>query len=213
MSTAAVILAAGYSHRMGRFKPLLEIGDRTVIERTVSLFRGAGLNDIRVVAGHARDLLEPLLEELGVRIIVNPGYDKGMFSSVTAALKNLEPDIQALFILPADIPLVSSGTIHSLLKQYEEYPDNILIPSFQGRRGHPVLIPAPCFEAIRLWHGERGLKGALGQFSDRIVSVPVDDRNILFDLDTPDDYEEAKRRCTANPAPVKTGSGRSTVGL
>jgi CTP:molybdopterin cytidylyltransferase MocA len=213
MSMAAVILAAGHSRRMGRFKPLLKLGDRSVIERAVSLFREAGLNDIRVVAGHAMDLLVPLLEELGVRIIANLNYDEGMFSSVTAALKNLEPDIQALFILPADIPLVSIRTIHSLLKQHEEYPDRILIPSFHGKRGHPVLIPAHCFEAIRQWHGEHGLKGALGQFSDSTVSIPVDDRNILFDLDTPDDYEKAKRLCTANPAPVKTATGRPAEGL
>ena len=81
----AVILAAGSSRRMGRFKPLLELGDRTIVERVVSLFREADILDIRVVVGHCREELEAVLERLEVRVLVNERHGEGMFSSVLRA--------------------------------------------------------------------------------------------------------------------------------
>lgn len=209
MSTAAIILAAGYSRRMGMFKPLLRLGGQTVIARAVSLFRQAGLADIRVVAGYAHELLEPVLKELEVRTILNPGYDAGMFSSVTAGLESLEQDVRAVLILPADIPLVGHTTVRCLMERHVEEPDKILIPCFGGRRGHPVVIPAMFFSAIRAWPGENGLKGAIAKLGHGTALVPVPDPNILFDLDTPDDYEEALIRCAGNPE--WNGTSRSEV--
>jgi molybdenum cofactor cytidylyltransferase len=111
----AVILAAGYSTRMGQFKPLLKIGDQTMIERSVSLFRHAGIDDIRVVIGHCREQMEPVLEKIGIRTIINDANTHEMFSSLLAALENLESHIQAIILLPVDIPLVRPWTIRYLL--------------------------------------------------------------------------------------------------
>jgi molybdenum cofactor cytidylyltransferase len=196
MNITAIILAAGYSSRMGSFKPMLEIQGKTIMERTVSLFRDAGMQDIRVVVGHGSDLLEPLLERLGARVIPNPDYDKGMFSSVLAALQGLEQDVKALFILPADIPLISHLTIRHLLDIHQHEPEKVLIPCFMNRRGHPVLIPSMYCDTILRWRGEGGLKGALGQLGAMVLHVEVKDRNILLDCDTPEDYEDAKTRCS-----------------
>jgi molybdenum cofactor cytidylyltransferase len=196
MNITAIILVAGYSSRMGRFKPLLEIDGKTIMERGVCLFRDAGVQDIRVVVGYRSDLLEPLLEQLDVRIIPNPLYDEGMFSSVTAALQVLDKNVEAFFILPADIPLINPLTVSHLLDFHRYDPEKILVPCFMNRRGHPVLIPSIYREMILAWRGGGGLKGALGWLGHRVFPVEVDDRNILFDCDTPEDYEDTKTRFT-----------------
>ena len=193
----AVILAAGSSSRMGRFKPLLELGGTTIVERVVSLFRGAGILDIRVVAGHGSEVLERVLRRLDVQVMVNERYEDGMFSSVLRALRDMGPGTGAVFILPVDIPLVSTGTMQYLVMRHCQDPARILIPSYHGRRGHPVVIPGMYLDAVRAWSGERGLRGALEMFSSETVEVSVEDRNILFDLDTPADYEECLRRWSA----------------
>ena len=103
---AAIVLAAGYSSRMGEFKPLLPIGDTTILERVVTTFREADIRDIRVVIGHRSAELLPLVERLQVRPVLNERYNEGMFSSVIAAVSSLEENIEAFFLLPVDIPLV-----------------------------------------------------------------------------------------------------------
>jgi len=199
----AVILAAGYSRRMGCFKPLLKIGKQTIIERTVSLFKDAGINDIRVVVGHCRGRIEPILEKAGIRAIINKENSPEMFSSVLATIKNLEPEVQALAILPVDIPLVRQWTIRYLIKRNRSDGDSILIPSFQGKRGHPVIMPAKYFSVIKRWTGKDGLRGALKQLADHTVSVAVADANILFDIDLPEDYEESKERWLKYTVPTR----------
>ncbi|MDF2840738.1 MAG: mobA 1, partial [Clostridia bacterium] len=87
---AAIVLAAGYSSRMGELKPLLPLGDKTVIEKVIDAFRKAGIDDVRVVVGYEAQRLMPLLEKRKVQIIQNIEFEKGMFSSVQAGIKSLQ---------------------------------------------------------------------------------------------------------------------------
>ena len=164
------------------------------MERSVSLFRESGVSDIRVVVGHCRDQLKPLLMRLGVKIAINEHYEQGMFSSILSALESIGSDIENVFILPVDNALVRPRTIGRLLNHSGQYPGKILIPGFHGKGGHPVVIPSRFIPGIRKWHGEDGLKGALNQFAGEINLVAVADRNILFDMDTPEDYRECMER-------------------
>ncbi len=199
----AVILAAGYSSRMGCFKPLLKIGEQTFLERAVSLFRDTGIRDIRVVVGDRRERIEPILEKAGIQTIVNAANSREMFSSVLAALHELEPVVRSIMLLPVDIPLVRSWTIRYLLQKHYLGRDRILIPCFQGKRGHPVIIPANHFSVIKQWTGKDGLRGAFSRLADKTTSVPVADAGILFDVDTPHDYEALKKRWLNNAVPTR----------
>jgi len=190
----AIILAAGCASRMGQFKPLMKLGEQTLTEVVVASFIKAGITDIRVVVGYDRELLMPVLEKAGARVIINDHYTDGMFSSVLAALDGMESDVKAFFLLPADIPLIRPWTIKHLMESAASHENRILVPSFMGRRGHPPFIPATFAEKIKKWQGGEGLKGALAQFAEQTVSVSVADENILFDVDTPADYEALKAR-------------------
>ena len=184
---AALIPAAGRSARMGTLKALLPLGRATVIEEAVRRFHAAGVDDVRVVTGHRAGELAPVLRKLGVKEIFNPDYEQGMFASVRAGVRSLEPGISAFFLLPADIPLVKPGTIKGLLHASRHRGAMIVYPRFRGSRGHPPLIstalvgnlPPDC---------EGGLRAFLGRYSAVALDLEVMDEAILLDCDTPEDY-------------------------
>lgn len=185
---AAIVLAAGFSSRMGEFKPLLPLGETTVLERTVTLFQEVGIRDVRVVTGHRSMEVAPLLTRLGARAIVNPRYGEGMFSSVAAGAATIGPEMDAFFVLPVDVPLVRPATIRALLNSYLLGQGDIIYPCFLGRRGHPPLIAARHAREIAYWHVTGGLREVLSQWESGARDVEVPDEQILCDMDTPDDY-------------------------
>ncbi len=188
-TTAAIILAAGYSSRMGDFKPLLRLGETTILERIIGLFRETGVEDIRVVIGYRSADLLPLVDRLLARPVINDRYHDGMFSSVLAGVESLEEDIGAFFLLPVDIPLVRRETVTTLLEIYRSGAGSILYPVFRGKRGHPPLMSARYIEEIVGWEGDGGLKSFLALHEAEAVNVETGDENILLDMDTPSDYE------------------------
>jgi molybdenum cofactor cytidylyltransferase len=191
---SAIIPAAGFSSRMGAFKPLLDIGGSTAIEGAVNTFLKAGIEDVRVVVGHNAHLLYPVLESLGVKIIFNAGYERGMYSSIKAGVSTLEDSIDAFFLMPADHPLVSHHTVSLLASHFENGFKGILYPCFNGTRGHPPLLPFSLKKEIMEAEPEGGLKQLLNSLDIEKKNVAVADRGVLIDLDTKNDYEKVIRR-------------------
>lgn len=195
MRAGAVILAAGLSSRLagaGEFKPLARLGGQTLLERAAKLFRTAGVADILVVAGHRAEETRAEAARLGLACVENPDFAQGMFTSVKAGLNALPGAVQAAFVLPVDIPLVRAATLRAVFEELGRGQEAVPHPVFGGQRGHPPLIPAAFFPAILAWDGTGGLAGALARFPAREVAVA--DRNIHFDVDTPEDLAEARRR-------------------
>ncbi len=188
---AAVIPAAGYSSRVGFFKPLLPADSSLVIERSVHTFQQAGIEDIRVVVGHKADLLIPVLTRLGAKAIMNPDYDQGMYTSVQTGVRSLEDEIEAFFLLPADCAFVSAETIRSLLRAYEGSSFEVIYPVHHQERGHPPLISAKLRDIILGVEPRGGLRGLLERDGHNIADIQVDDGGILIDLDSEADYQEA----------------------
>lgn len=191
---SAVILAAGYSSRMGDFKPLLKYGTRTVLERSVGLFQQAGVGNVRVVVGHRRDELIPLLRQWGADWTINERFDDGMFSSIQAGVRALEPSKQAFFLLPVDVPLVRGATIPDLLEVFAGSHADVAYPCFFGRRGHPPLISTKLREGILEWPGDGGLRSFLNTAPLRSIDVEVADEYVLLGTNTPEDYRALCRR-------------------
>ncbi len=185
---AAVILAGGLSSRAPGFKPLLPLGDGTVISAVLDLFSEAGIDDIVVVTGYRSPELAPLLDRLRVRHVLNERYEEGMFSSVVMGVKSLRSETDAFFLLPADMPLVRRHTITTLRKAYARTEADVIYPVFQQRRGHPPLISARCCPAILAWDRPEGLRSLLARYEPTAKNVDVMDEGILIDLDTAEDY-------------------------
>lgn len=192
---AALILAAGRSSRMGGLKPLLILGSSMLLELAVAQFFKAGIEDVRVVLGHRAGEIIPVVERLGVKWILNAQYSEGMFSSVLAGVQDLDADVEAFFILPVDIPLVKPETIARLLSAYRNRRAKVVYPRFEGSRGHPPLIDASCLQEGDLspdYPG--GLRALLRRYESDALDVDVEDKAILMDCDTPEDYRELQTR-------------------
>lgn len=198
----AVILAAGLSRRMGRLKPLLPLGGRTLLERVAELYRDAGLTDIQVVVGHRADEVRRASTRLQVRWVVNGRYEEGMFTSVVSGLKSLPERCAAFFIHPVDIPLVRPQTVSALIRAYRRKPTGVLYPVFEVERGHPPLISAGLIAEILSWDGGGGLKAFLeGLAGDQVQELPVADEATLLDLDTPEAYRAMAQRFEKRDCP------------
>lgn len=199
----AIILSAGMSSRMGNFKPLLPLGDKTLIEKVVGTFLRAGVRDIRVVLGHRARDVTAVLKTQAVSWVINDDYQSQMLSSIKVGVDCLKPDSEAFFILPVDIPLVRSQTLLSLMDISGKDRHQIVYPAFLGERGHPPLIPHRYAREIMLWSGKGGLKGFLEQYDPLSVDVPVVDEGVLMDMDTPGQYRQLVNRYNNRQIPSK----------
>lgn len=203
-NTAAVILSAGISSRMGKFKPLLPLGNKTVVEQVVTTVLNAGIRDIQVIVGHrARDVIA-VLKTSAVSCPFNVEYPSEMVTSVKVGLAGLKSDSEACFILPVDIPLIRSQTLQLLMEVFNGDSSKIIYPTFLGERGHPPLIPRQYADELSLWEGDGGLKGFLAQYDQRSLDVPVFDKGTLLDMDTREQYRRIVARYENIEVPLKT---------
>lgn len=200
---AAIILAAGYSSRMGQFKPLLPLGEQTALEKTVEMFRTANIPDIRVIAGYRAEELAPLLERLGVAWTFNERYREGMFTSVQCAVARLPANTRAFLLQPVDMPLTRQQTLSTLLETGRTSGKGIIHPVFWGKRGHPPLISTRYRRLIMESSGEGGLKALLLPYLEDILELELPDEHIVLDMDTPEDYAYLQHRQAhyATPSP------------
>lgn len=195
---SAVILSAGYSSRMGSFKPLMDLCGKTPIDRCIGLFKNCSTDTI-VVTGYKRELVE---DRVGKRAktVYNEKFDSGMFSSVKAGISKLQNDTDAFFIIPVDIPAVKEHTVKMMIQSFEE-KGGIIFPSFGGKTGHPVLIPGFLSQEILDSVSESGLRDVLNLHKDIWKVVPAADRGILMDMDNEDEYGALCKYVSQYPYP------------
>lgn len=205
MRLCAVILAAGLSSRINGFKPLLPLDGRSLLGRVVDLFRGAGISELLAVAGlQGQDVLQEA-NRLNIQAVLNADFALGMFSSVQTGLKAVPRDVDGVFILPVDIPLVRPQTVRLLTEAYTDSKSQTLIPCFGDQPGHPPLLTPAAVNAALVWTGPNGLRGALANVPCK--KVVTADQGILLDVDTDENFAMAQhlwqRRGIPSPAEAK----------
>ena len=176
---------------MGQPKALLPMGDELLIRRVVrNLIESEALSHILVVTGHARDAIEAALCDLDVTFVHNPDYDAGgMLSSIQAGVGAVPVEAGAALITLGDQPLVEAATIHRIVTSSESA---VVIPSYQGKHGHPVRIAREHFgEVLGLDH-DQTLKTFMSRHPEAL-EFPVDDPAVVADIDTQEDYQHALR--------------------
>lgn len=192
--TIGLILTAGYSSRMGSFKPLLPIGDRTAIERVSDTLRNAGVETVIGVTGFKRERLSSIFAEKGIIEAYNPDFERGMFTSirtgVAAAMNDGEESPDGFFLLPVDCPLVPPEVLEQILKKHGEEPDSFIVPCYRGKKGHPLFIPFRYAEEILAHDGEGGLKTVTSRHEDRLIRLETGSEAVVLDMDTPEGYQE-----------------------
>lgn len=199
---AAIVLAAGYSSRMGKFKPLLRVGNATALERSIKLFHAAGVSKLIAVLGHRSEELRPLAERCSASCVINPQFACGMFSSILVGTRALPHWVEAAFVLPADVPLVRASTVRQIAEAWTAHRAGIAYPRFDGRRGHPPLIAREILDVAAEGDSEGPLSALLASHERDAIEVQVADEAIHMDMDTQLDYEVMARFATRREVPT-----------
>jgi len=192
MKVGAVVAAAGLSRRMGREKILLPLGPTTVLERVLSSLASVGIAEIVVVVRPNAAMARGVSERAGARCVENPRPQEDLLSSIRLGIDALDPALEAVFVWPADHPLVRTQTLERLLREASR--DHAVLPTWRGRRGHPALVGGALRQEIATRELPGGLRALWRERAEAVVEVPVEDEGILIDLDTPEDYQRALER-------------------
>lgn len=170
---------------MGQPKPLLPFAERTAIELLVATLRQGGIEEIVIVLGPGGEAVAEVLRQAPVTLAWNRAEHSDMAASLRLGLERLGSPASGVLIALADHPLVAAATIATLCAQHEKAPEAILVPTCQGRKGHPILLPGSILQEL---HQLPTLREVVRRDPARVRLVPVDDPGILLDLDTPEDY-------------------------
>ena len=191
--TAAILLAAGESRRMGELKALLPWQGQTLLAHQLSALAAAGVDRTVVVLGHRHRELQPELEgKAGVAWVVNPDYLQGKTTSIKAGLRALESDKPAsLLLLNVDQPR-SAETLDYLLRQHRAADALITLPTYNGKGGHPIILDGALLEELgRITEETQGIRAVAQRHRQFTQRAPVDTPEVLWDLNTPEQYRAA----------------------
>jgi molybdenum cofactor cytidylyltransferase len=174
---------------MGTVKQLLRLDDRPLLQHVIDNVRASGVTEIIVVLGFAADAIRREIDAQNVRVVINEGYQQGMGTSLKAGLSAVDPQAEAAIVVLADQPFVRPATLDQLITEHRECKAQIVIPTYRGFRGNPVLLDRSVFPEIMTLKGDMGCRAIFGNHLEGIVKVPVDDVGTLLDIDRQSDFE------------------------
>jgi molybdenum cofactor cytidylyltransferase len=190
--TFAVVPAAGHSTRMGRPKLSLPLGDRTVLQHVVAALRAGGVEHVLVVIGPHVSELGPLATAAGADVLALPEPTPDMRATVQRGLDWIErhfdprPD-DAWLLVPADHPVLDPGVVRQVIATGTDARP-IVVPVYDGRRGHPARFAWRHAAGIRELSPDQGINAFLRAQVAQVLEMPVTNAGVLTDLDTPDDF-------------------------
>jgi molybdenum cofactor cytidylyltransferase len=190
----AIVLAAGESRRMGAPKLLLPLRGGSILRTVLDSVRRCRVGEILLVTGANREAIENEARGPSIRFVFNPSFAEGMLSSVVAAFGALPPDTDAALVFLGDQPSIDPSVVDELLDAHARTGRGLVVPTFEGRRGHPLLIDAKYRDAVLALDRAIGLRGLLRDHPDDVLEVSVAFPGILRDIDTPEDYRGELRR-------------------
>jgi molybdenum cofactor cytidylyltransferase len=184
----AIVLAAGESTRMGRPKPLLRFGDRTFLEQIIAVLQEAHVDRITVVLGAQVGTIEETVDLSGVDVVVNRDYRCGQLSSLLAGLATVPAQAEAILLCLVDGPFMTPEIVRQVIATFRTTGSPIVIPTFEGRRGHPSLFARSMFHELREAPAEEGARHVVYANEDKITEVEIADRGVVTGVNTPEDY-------------------------
>lgn len=188
----AVVLSAGESSRMGRPKALLPIDGQTFIEKIVGALKKSSVAKVIVVLGHNADEMRRHIQHLPIEILVNPDYKLGQLSSLQVAVRSLEKeaDCDGMLVHLVDHPYVNTKLVETMIKRCEETAKLIIVPRYNGKRGHPVIFSRKLFQELLAAPMDQGAKAVVDAHRADTLEIDTEDEGITLDIDTPEIYRQ-----------------------
>ena len=197
---AVAILSAGESRRMGTPKALLPYRGRTFIEHLVEITRHPRIGITRIVLGAGADAIRQHITASSIApmdaasVVVNADWPKGQLSSIQCAVRSLPAGLtEGLMVCPVDHAFVSAAVIEKLIAAFDFARRAIVLPIFDGRRGHPVLFRSDLYDELLAASHEVGARQVVWAHANDAVQVPVDEEGVILNLNDPASLERAMK--------------------
>ena len=192
----AVLLAAGEGRRMGGVaKPLIRLQGVPLISRHLVALSGAGVDEVVVVTGHAREAIEEQLRSFVVTLAHNEAYAAGQQGSVRVGLAALSGEFDAVIVLPADQPLIGAGDLTELIGAFKKRPaGHVVVPVVNGQRGNPVVLDAVALARIFESDANLGCRHLIERQPELVHVHETANTRFVTDVDTVEDVRQLAER-------------------
>jgi molybdenum cofactor cytidylyltransferase len=189
---AAVILAAGESRRMGEPKALVSFRGLTFVEHLLTATRLPRIGVTRIVLGAHSEEIRAKLQVDPATIVVNPVWTRGQLSSIHAAIHNLaSAATEGILICPVDHPLVSMRLVAELVREFDSSGKAIVLPTYRGKRGHPVIFRASLYNELLAAAPAIGAREVVWAHAEDINEVATDEEGAILNLNDPESLQRA----------------------
>ena len=185
LKTAILILAAGSSSRMGKAKQLLPYKHTTLLGWSIEQAQRSKADEVICMLGANVEEIRQSIKSYNIKTIYNQNYKEGLGSSIVNGIKELQ-DKDAVFVILADQPKITSVSLDKFLAQSNENPSKIVVSNYGKKVGVPAIFPKKYFEELKNLQGDKGARDFLNQLSEEIIKINTID---LVDIDTQDDYQ------------------------
>ena len=185
---SAILLAAGQSKRMdGENKLTKELRGIPLIKLSEKNILASSIDELIVVLGHQKEIIETLIDKNEkIKFVFNKDFESGMASSIKTGIDNLSDKTEAFFICLGDMPMINSDVYNQLIKSRSQ--KDILVPTYNGQQGNPVLFNKSMKEKIMGITGDVGAKKILELNKDKILNLEIDDQSITKGFNTQGDF-------------------------
>jgi molybdenum cofactor cytidylyltransferase len=190
---AAVILSGGASSRMGSPKALLPFQGRPFLEHLLEVTAHREIGVRRVVLGAHAEPIARAIELKSDEIVINADWEKGQLSSIQAALRSLPPGTDGIVLCLIDHPLISSALVQDLIEQFHKTKKPIVLPVYEGRRGHPVIFSAALYDELLRAPLETGARAVVWAHQTEVEEVRTNEEGCVLNLNDPETLNSALR--------------------
>ena len=189
---AAVILSAGASSRMGRPKALLPYREGTFLEHLIEVTRHEQIGVTRVVLGAGGEEIQTAAKLDPAMVAFNPDWENGQLSSIQAGLRSIQGIVtDGIVLCPVDHPLVSARLVSDLIDKFYESKKAIVLPTFNARRGHPVIFARSLYPELLNAPAEKGARAVVWAHAADVLEVPTEEEGVVLNLNDPDMLKHA----------------------
>jgi molybdenum cofactor cytidylyltransferase len=183
---AAVILTGGESRRMGSPKALLPYQGRPFLEHLLEVSQHPKIGVRRVVLGAHAETISQSVKLDPAEVVVNAEWEKGQLSSIQAAVRKLPAGTDGMLLFLVDHPLVSEGLVGQLIEKFYTSRMLIVVPTYLGRRGHPVIFSSALYEELLAAPPDVGARAVVWAHANEIVELPTDEEGVVLNLNDPE---------------------------
>lgn len=184
---AAAILSGGESRRMGTPKALIPYRGHTFLEHLIEVTTHPRVGIRRIVLGAGAENIRDQLHLDNASVVINQNWQQGQLSSIQTAVRGLPAgETEGLILCPVDHPLVSAELVARLIAEFDASGKLIVLPTFHGKRGHPLIFRASLYDEILSASPEVGARQVVWNHASKLLEVPTEEEGTILNLNNPD---------------------------